>query len=72
MNLKDAKLCIECDEIFVGDTCPRCGASVGWQWIHKWLEPIGKPKPWQTMADPFAYDTLIVKCTNERNWLLRA
>jgi len=43
MNLKDAKICLDCEEIFVGKACPKCGGG-SWQWLQAWLMPIAGKK----------------------------
>jgi len=40
MQLINAKLCVNCDEIFEGETCPICGASDVVVWIHTWLPAL--------------------------------
>lgn len=36
VNIKEAKLCIECDEIFEGVSCPKCGGQ-SFAWVNPWL-----------------------------------
>ena len=38
MKLADAKLCTECDELYEGQNCPKCG-NQGW-WLSAWIKPI--------------------------------
>jgi len=40
MKLKEAKFCLECEEIFPGpgEECPKCGRSTS-VWISRWLLP---------------------------------
>jgi len=41
MKLKDAKLCVQCDEIYVGnENCPSCG-SLQFLWLHNLLNREG-------------------------------
>lgn len=42
MNIRDAKICLVCDEIFEGDSCPRCG--VDGHYLMTWLRPL-YPRP---------------------------
>ncbi len=36
MNIRTARFCVNCEEIFEERlTCPRCG-GLGW-WLQKWL-----------------------------------
>lgn len=35
MRLNDAKLCLDCDEIFEGDACPKCGQNLAWLWVTR-------------------------------------
>lgn len=39
MKLINAKLCLDCDEVFEGNYCPRCGEGRGWH-IELWLRPM--------------------------------
>ena len=41
MNVRDAKICLVCDEIYTGNDCPRCGGS-GW-YVTQWIPPA-QPK----------------------------
>jgi hypothetical protein len=42
MDLKMARLCLDCEEIFGGSpTCPRCD-SESWYPIMGWLRPMGE------------------------------
>ena len=34
MELRKAKMCTDCDEIYEGEACPRCGSAVYW-WMSK-------------------------------------
>lgn len=42
MNVREAKICLACDEVFEGKTCPRCG-EIG-ALICKWVWPA-QPRP---------------------------
>lgn len=42
MNIRDAKICLVCDEIFDGKRCPRCG-EIG-EYISRWVAP-SCPRP---------------------------
>ena len=44
MKLSEAKLCIDCEEIFSGNgnECPACG-SLQWRWLGRWLPPLCGP-----------------------------
>ena len=54
MQLKKAKFCLDCEEIFdEGTTCPVCGSQV-WNYLNKWMpsvavretiEPDHRPEP---------------------------
>jgi hypothetical protein len=42
MELKMARLCLDCEEIFEGDSiCPRCG-SESWHPIMGWIRPLSE------------------------------
>lgn len=40
MNLRDARICLECEEVFegAGAECPRCVRSTS-VWLFRWLLP---------------------------------
>jgi hypothetical protein len=42
MNIRDAKLCPVCEEVFVGKQCPRDGEQG--TFISKWVPP-SQPRP---------------------------
>lgn len=39
MNLKDGKLCIDCEEIFTEPACPKCG-STNFHPLADWIKPL--------------------------------
>jgi hypothetical protein len=44
LELKETKICIECELLFnETQQCPRCG-SLSWQWLAKWLVPLRNRK----------------------------
>jgi hypothetical protein len=44
LDLKDAKICVDCELLFNESLqCPRC-SSQSWQWLAKWIVPIYKRK----------------------------
>lgn len=54
MQLRVARLCLDCEELFVGDSCPVC-ASQHYAFLSQWLPveerrkwrraPVGAPEP---------------------------
>jgi len=42
LNVRDAKICLVCDEIFEGERCPRCG--VDGYYLMRWVQPL-YPRP---------------------------
>ena len=42
MNVRDAKICLVCDEIFEGENCTRCGGNG--EYLMKWVPPL-YPRP---------------------------
>ena len=40
MELNKAKFCIDCEEIFEGENCPRCGDRSVWRWLREWVVPL--------------------------------
>ncbi len=40
MKLAEAKLCIECDEVFSGPACPSCGKHEPWKSLSEWVKPL--------------------------------
>ncbi len=49
MNVRDAKICPSCDEIYKGKQCSRCGEENG-AYIFPWVKPMF-PKPEERHAD---------------------
>lgn len=39
MNIRDAKLCLNCEEVFQGAACPRCDACY-YRPLTTWLKPV--------------------------------
>ena len=37
MKIKEARLCVNCDEIHKGYTCPKCGVGPSY-WIALWID----------------------------------
>ena len=37
MKLADARLCMDCEWVFEGSACPKCGSNAWAQLIH-WLD----------------------------------
>ncbi|MBN1104727.1 MAG: hypothetical protein JXL84_15015 [Deltaproteobacteria bacterium] len=50
MDLREAKLCLDCEELYIGKRCPRCGSEVCW-WLSKFV-PVMKGRRKQAGADP--------------------
>lgn len=51
MQLRTAKLCIDCEEIFQReDRCPKCGGSE-WKWLSHWLVPICAPAALEDLCE---------------------
>jgi len=44
MRLNDAKFCVDCEEIFVGKDCPRCGRDISSVYLSDWLMSIYNPQ----------------------------
>lgn len=40
IELQRAKLCLECEGIFEGEACPRCGQAAAWQWLSIWARSL--------------------------------
>jgi hypothetical protein len=45
MQLRVARLCLDCEELFVGDTCPVC-ASQRYAFLSTWL-PVEERRRWR-------------------------
>jgi hypothetical protein len=45
MQLRVARLCLDCEELFVGDTCPIC-ASQRFAFLSTWL-PVDERRRWR-------------------------
>ncbi|MCG3111196.1 MAG: hypothetical protein MCM46_05160 [Candidatus Manganitrophus sp. SB1] len=43
MNIKQAKICLDCDEIYDRENpfCPMCSGRVGWL-LRDWIGTIGR------------------------------
>ena len=48
MQLRVARLCLDCEELFVGDVCPIC-ASERFAFLSKWL-PVEERRRWRRPA----------------------
>jgi len=48
MQLRAARLCLDCEELFVGDTCPVC-ASDRYAFLSTWL-PVDERRRWRRPA----------------------
>ena len=48
MQLRVARLCLDCEELFVGDTCPVC-ASERYAFLSTWL-PVEERRRWRRPA----------------------
>jgi RNA polymerase subunit RPABC4/transcription elongation factor Spt4 len=49
MKLNKAKLCLDCEEIYEGQVCPKCGSFM-YHWLVKWLGTITEPCSVQPLA----------------------
>jgi hypothetical protein len=48
MQLRDARLCLDCEELHMQDRCPVC-ASDAWAFVTRWVPPTErKPRPRRT------------------------
>src|SRR5579863_7490586 len=50
MQLRAARLCLDCEELFVGDSCPVC-ASVRFAFLATWL-PVDERRRWRRAPSP--------------------
>lgn len=48
MQLRVARLCLDCEELFVGDACPVC-ASERYAFLSSWL-PVEERRRWRATA----------------------
>lgn len=40
MKRAEAKLCLDCDEVFAqANECPACGGG-SWEWVGVWVKPL--------------------------------
>ncbi|MBI3805225.1 MAG: hypothetical protein HY282_15855 [Nitrospirae bacterium] len=46
MNIKQAKICLDCDEIYDRETafCPICSGRIGWL-LRDWIGTLGREHP---------------------------
>lgn len=42
MQLRRARLCLDCEEVYEGDQCPAC-ASLAFGFIARWLHLLRQP-----------------------------
>ena len=64
MRLRDARLCLDCDEVHPDEICPICG-SESFAYISRWVplpDPERAPRP-QSTADADVYRALLAKET---------
>ena len=50
MRLNDAKFCCDCEEVFEGTDCPKCGRSVSCVCLSDWLVSLQTPKAMEYLA----------------------
>lgn len=48
MQLRVARLCLDCEELFVGDACPVC-ASERYAFLSTWL-PVEERRRWRSAS----------------------
>ncbi len=42
MKIEEAKICLDCDEIYEGTSfCPNCSGRIGWP-LKQWIGTIGR------------------------------
>ena len=42
MKIEEAKICLDCDEIYEGNSyCPNCSGRIGWP-LKQWIGTIGR------------------------------
>ncbi len=42
MKIEEAKICLDCDEIYEGASyCPNCSGRIGWP-LKQWIGTIGR------------------------------
>ncbi|MDY7035543.1 MAG: hypothetical protein SV375_05190 [Thermodesulfobacteriota bacterium] len=51
MKITDAKLCLNCDEVFEGPRCPVCGGEAC-SWLGVWLSPPEARDDYFAIIDP--------------------
>jgi len=39
MKLTEAKMCLDCEELFEGEQCPKC-ANSSWVWVQTWIPSL--------------------------------
>ena len=54
MQLRVARLCLDCEELFGGDTCPVC-ASQRFAFLSTWL-PVEERRRWRRPAPRSMYE----------------
>ena len=42
MKIEEAKICLDCDEIYEGSSlCPNCSGRIGWP-LREWIGSMGR------------------------------
>lgn len=44
MKLNDARFCVDCEELFEGTACPKCGRSESYVCLSDWLKSLNSPE----------------------------
>ena len=54
MNLNTAKMCLDDEELFEGDKCPKCGSQI-FVWVQTWIPVMASRR-----------DSIIGSCSDGR------
>lgn len=54
MKIEEAKICLDCDEIYEGSSlCPNCGGRIGWP-LREWIGSMGRETEEMELTGPTA------------------
>ena len=64
MKLQDAKLCLNCEEIYVGPVCPKC-ATPHCVFVTNWIQSLEKQRQRQNAAEYYLWQRGGASCSQK-------
>lgn len=66
MKIEEAKICLDCDEIYEGSTlCPNCSGRIGWP-LREWIGTMGRGAEAVELQSPSAAELLFGERSDKR------